>query len=68
MNDLHLDDEDSNNGDEMGLLNLFEETEENSYSPLTELLDEDSNETSKEETVSKTKAIKGIHYVHYSHH
>ena len=68
MNDLLLDDQDSIDGDEMGLLKLFEEIEENSHSPLTGLFDEGSNKNSKEDIASKTQAIKGIHYVNYSYY
>ncbi len=42
----------------MGLVNLFGRTVENNDSPLPELLDEDSNETSDKESVPKTKGMK----------
>ena len=45
----------------MGLLNLFEQTDRKNDSPLTELLDESSGETSNEDMVSKSKGMKGIY-------
>ena len=67
MNDLVLEDQDSIDGDDMGLLDLFEDTEENNHSLVLELLNEGPNETSNEEMVPKTQGMLDIHYVYYSY-
>ena len=67
LNDLFLDDQDSTDGEDMGLLNLFEQTDEDNFSPLTELLNEGSNETSNEKMVSKTQGMKVSHYMYYGY-
>ena len=57
MNDLVLEDQDSIDGDDMGLLDLFEDTEENNHSLVIELLNKGPNETSNEEMVPKTQGM-----------